>query len=185
MSEEQPRLPLLQRREIEARIVGPLIRAFASELGQERTLAIVREVISALARQGGGELARTLGQQSLEAFAQTLDRWRENDALEIVVLEQSSEILSFNVVRCRYAEMYRALGMADLGESLSCQRDFSLAEGFSPELKLKRTQTLMEGAPYCDFRFRRQARGSSGAQQTGEGGSQPPADAMAQGPCVE
>ena len=35
MNIEAPKLPLLQQREIEARIVGPLMRAFAAELGQE------------------------------------------------------------------------------------------------------------------------------------------------------
>ena len=170
-----PKLPLLQQREIEARIVGPLVRAFADELGQERTLAIVREVISRLAREGGAELARSLGEQSLEAFSRTLDRWRENDALEIEVLEQSPESLSFNVVRCRYAEMYRALGLADLGFSLSCQRDFALAEGFSPDITLTRTQTLMEGAPFCDFRFRRERgdRSDSGQSSPASGESAP------------
>ena len=49
--------------------------------------------------------------------------------------------------------MYRALGMADLGASLSCCRDFALVEGFDPTIRLARTQTLMEGAPFCDFRF--------------------------------
>ena len=64
------------------------------------------------------------------------------------------EKLSFNVTRCRYAEMYRALGLADLGGSLSCQRDFALAQGFNPAIQLDRTQTIMEGASHCDFRFR-------------------------------
>jgi hypothetical protein len=154
MDAEKPRLPLLERREIEARIVGPLIRAFAEEVGRERALEIVGEVIRELARAGGAELARSLGERTLEAFARSLDRWRENGALEIEVLEQSPERLSFNVTRCRYAEMYRALGLADLGGSLSCQRDFALAEGFNPAIELTRTQTIMGGAPFCDFRFR-------------------------------
>ena len=173
MSAEQPKLPLLHQREIEARIVGPLVQAFASEFGQERTLAIVRGVITQLAHQAGAELARTLGERSLEAFAKTLDRWRENDALEIEVLERSSDRLSFNVVRCRYAEMYRALGLADLGSALSCQRDFALAEGFSPDIKLARTQTLLEGAPFCDFRFERRevGRSASGSSHIGPGES--------------
>jgi hypothetical protein len=51
--------------------------------------------------------------------------------------------------------MYRRLGLEDLGATLSCQRDFALAEGFSADIALERTQTLMEGAPFCDFRFRR------------------------------
>jgi hypothetical protein len=154
MTDEGPKLTLLQRREIEARIVGPLILAVTEEMGQEKALALVRRVIADLARQGGADLARQLGEASLEAFAKGLDRWREGGALEIDLLESNSERLSFNVTRCRYAEMYRALGLADLGSSLSCQRDFALVEGFSPDIRLTRTQTIMEGAPFCDFRFR-------------------------------
>ena len=154
MDAEKPKLPLLQQREIEARIVGPLVRAFADEVGRERAVEIVAGVIRELARESGAELARVLGEHSLEAFAQSLDRWSEYGALEIDILEQSPERLSFNVTRCRYAEMYRALGLADLGGSLSCQRDFALAEGFNPAIELTRTQTIMGGAPFCDFRFR-------------------------------
>jgi hypothetical protein len=154
MSTEKPRLPLLDQRELEARIVGPLIRAFAAEIGDERALVIVREVIAGLARESGAELAQVLGEQTLEAFAESLARWRENGALEIEVLEQSPSQLSFNVTRCRYAEMYRELGLADLGSSLSCQRDFALVQGFNSEIQLTRTQTIMGGASFCDFRFR-------------------------------
>ncbi len=153
MDVQKPKLPLIEQREIEARIVGPLVRAFAAELGQDRALAIVGQVIRELARQSGGELAQILGERTLDAFAQTLDRWRENGALEIEVLEQTPEKLSFNVTRCRFAEMYRALGLADMGASLSCQRDYALAQGFNPAIHLDRTQTIMEGAEYCDFRF--------------------------------
>ncbi len=154
MSSVGPSLTLLEQREIEAKVVGPLIRGFAAEVGQVRALEVVRGVISGLAREGGAELARRLGDASLEAFASGLDRWSEGGALEIDVLERSPERLSFNVTRCKYAEMYRALGLADLGGSLSCQRDFALVEGFNPGITLTRTQTLMEGASHCDFRFR-------------------------------
>ena len=155
--EATPPISLLQQREIEARIVGPLVRALRAELGDERALALVRGVIADLARQSGADLAQRLGSASLEAFVQVLDRWSEGGALEIERLEQSGDRLSFNVTRCRYAEMYRALGLGDLGASLSCQRDFSLVEGFNPAIELARTQTIMQGAPFCDFRFRRRA----------------------------
>jgi len=148
-----PRLTLLDRREIEAKIVGPLVRAFAAEFGDDRTLEVVRGVIGDLARQSGAELAQALGEATLTAFAHALDRWKEGGALEIELLESSPDRLSFNVTRCRYAEMYRALGLADLGASLSCQRDFALVEGFNPSISLSRTQTLMGGAPFCNFRF--------------------------------
>jgi hypothetical protein len=154
MPESRPPLTLLERREIEARIVGPLIRAVRNELGDEKALALVRSVITNLARESGVGLAHELGEATLDAFSASLGRWSEGGALEIDLLEKSPERLSFNVVRCRYAEMYRALGLAELGGSLSCQRDFALIEGFNPRIELTRTQTIMEGAPFCDFRFR-------------------------------
>ena len=149
-----PVMTLLQQREIEARILGPLIRAFAHELGEVHALGIVRGVITELARESGAAMASALGQATLTAFASGLDRWKEGGALEIDLLEANADRLSFNVTRCRYAEMYRSLGLADLGASLSCQRDYALIEGFNPSLTLTRTQTLMEGASFCDFRFR-------------------------------
>jgi|SRR5579864_4301795 len=161
MTNDAPSLTLLQQREIEAKIVGPLIQAVKAELGEEKTLKLLRDVIAELARQHGAELARQLGAATLEAFAGTLDRWCEGGALEIELLEQSAELLSFDVTRCRYAEMYHALGLADLGPSLSCQRDFSLVQGFNPTIQLTRTQTIMQGATHCDFRFQAPALTSS------------------------
>jgi hypothetical protein len=73
--------------------------------------------------------------------------------MQIELLEQSGEEFSFNVTRCRYAEMYHELGIPELGTLLSCNRDFTLIEGFNPDITLKRRQTLMEGASFCDFRF--------------------------------
>jgi len=168
-------LSLLQQREIEARVVGPLVRAFREELGEEKTLAVVREVISRLAREGGANLASALGEATLESFSQSLERWSEGGALEIEMLEQDPRRLSFNVTRCRYAEMYRALGLADLGASLSCQRDFSLIEGFNPLIELTRTQTIMEGASHCDFRFRAPEESGAEPPASHEGpGHEPP-----------
>lgn len=155
MPDAAPKLTLLERREIEARIVGPLVRGFIEELGRERALAVVGRVIRQLARESGSELAARLGDASLMAFAQCLDVWRAGGALEIEMLEQTEDRLEFNVTRCQFAEMYRALGLADLGASLSCVRDFALVEGFNPEIGLERTQTIMQGATHCDFRFRR------------------------------
>ena len=157
----EPSLSLLERREIEARVLGPFLRELEAEIGRERTLALARKVIEGLAKSSGAALARELGETTLRAFSQAVDRWSENDALEIDWIERSDEKLEFNVVRCRFAELYRALGLADLGSSLSCRRDFALIDGFNPDIALRRTQTLMEGAPFCDFRFKRRTETES------------------------
>ncbi|MBL8983206.1 MAG: L-2-amino-thiazoline-4-carboxylic acid hydrolase [Gemmatimonadetes bacterium] len=147
---------VLKRRTIEAKVLGPVIEAMAAEFGRERVLEVARRVISGIAREQGAALAAAAGGDSIAQFAGTLDRWTADDALRIEVVEQSAEAFGYNVTRCRYAEMYRELGIPELGAVLSCQRDGALIEGFNPSVQLTRTQTLMGGASHCDFRYRLQ-----------------------------
>ena len=144
---------ILTRREIEARIVAPLLEAFAAEVGNERALEIVQQVILQIAREQGALLAQQAGGCTLAHFTAVLEAWKKGDAMEMEVLEQSEDRLAFNVTRCGYADMYRQLGIAELGKILSCGRDFALIEGFNPEIHLTRTQTILTGAPCCDFRY--------------------------------
>lgn len=144
---------VLTRREIEARILAPVVEALGRAFGRDAVIAIVRETIAGIARDQGRALAERQGSHSLEAFAGTLGPWTQDDALRLRVIEQSDARLAFDVTRCRYAEMYRALGTAELGEVLSCQRDGALIDGFNPGVAFSRTQTIMQGAPCCDFRY--------------------------------
>jgi hypothetical protein len=83
-----------------------------------------------------------------------METWQAGDAYDIEVLRQTEDLYEWNVTRCGYADMYRELGMEDLGYHLSCARDFAMVEGFNPKMRLERTKTLMEGADCCDFRIR-------------------------------
>ena len=143
---------VLKRREIEARILMPHIDSLSKEFGREKVLEIARQTIIAIARGQGAALAQRYGNR-VNDFAESLTNWKKDDALEIDVLEQNDGKLSFNVTRCRYAEMYRALGIPELGAILSCNRDASLIEGFNGNITLIRTQTIMNGAACCDFRY--------------------------------
>ena len=148
---------VLRRREIEARILAPLLQALGDEFGRERVLELAREVIVQIAHQQGAQLAESMGGNSMSHFAESMEAWKKGDAIELEVLEQSDPVFAFNVTRCRYAEMYAQLGIPELGALLSCNRDFALIEGFNPDVTLTRTQTIMEGATHCDFRFRLEA----------------------------
>ena len=149
------RLGVLNRREAEARILQAFLGRLESEFDAERVREVLRETIIAIAHQQGAAMAQEQGDDSLPAFADTLPAWKRDGALEIEELERSEDAFHFNVTRCRYAELYRALGIPELGALLSCNRDFALIEGFNPDVKLQRTQTIMEGATHCDFRYSR------------------------------
>jgi hypothetical protein len=144
-------LPLLQQREIEAKVIAPLFRAFAAEVGEDRAREILAGVIRDLAVQAG--CAAAAGGNDLAHLKQAVARWAEGGALELTVLRDDEEAFHFNVTRCRFAEMYDHLGLAELGPILSCGRDGAMIDGFNAEIKFTRTQTIMDGAPHCDFRY--------------------------------
>jgi hypothetical protein len=145
---------ILTRREIEARILARVLEAHGREVGRDRVIEVAREAIAGIAREQGRAMAAD-GDTSLPGFFARWEPWTRAGALELKVIEQSDTRLAFDVTRCRYAEMYRALGISELGEVLSCQRDAALIDGFAPDVALARSQTLMQGAACCDFRYTR------------------------------
>jgi hypothetical protein len=82
--------------------------------------------------------------------------YARDDALDYKIVELSQYAFGIDVTGCRYADFYKELGEPELGFLLVCTADFSVAEGFGPDIKLTRTQTIMQGASHCDFRYRRQ-----------------------------
>lgn len=146
---------VLTRREIEARVLAPFYRAVAAQVGEARSRELLAEVIRAEARKAGEAMRERTGSSDLSAFAAQWEPWLRGGALELEVLEQTEDTWHFDVTRCRYAELYRELGLADLGALLSCNRDAALIEGYDEGVVLERRQTIMQGAPCCDFRYRR------------------------------
>lgn len=147
-------VPTLTRREIEALIAVPLIKAFVEEFGRDKALKVVEKAIASLASAAGNALRAMAGGDSLEDFQnKVMPLFGMGGALELEVLETTPSRVAFNITRCRYAEMYRKHGLEEFGYLLSCGRDFALIAGFNPKITFTRTQTIMEGADCCDFRL--------------------------------
>ena len=144
----------LERRKIEAGVLVPMLQAFQQAIGAERANEIAREVIVELARKEGAQWAKQNG-AGLEGVDRTSAVWSGGGSLTIEPVAKTAERLEFNVTRCQYAEYFQSLGLPELGALIHCSRDFAMVEGFSPALELKRTQTIMQGASHCDFRFSR------------------------------
>ena len=144
---------VLTRREIEAQIAAPLLEAFMQEFGHERALAVAQRVIRSLALASGRSMGAACKGNSVQHLLEAMRRFAAGGALEIEPVAPDCGTFGFDVVRCRYAEMYKAHGLQAFGPLLSCARDYALVEGFNPRIRLTRTQTIMEGGDRCDFRF--------------------------------
>jgi hypothetical protein len=148
-------MPILTQRRIEAAFAKGVYDEMKAELGEQTAQRILSNAVIKLAKQAAAELAKQApdGKANLDSFRAIQPRWTADDALRIDVVKSTASEFHFNVTRCRYAETYRAMGLADLGALLSCNRDGAFCEGYDPQLKLQRTQTLMGGATHCDFRY--------------------------------
>ncbi len=158
---DDPEVPIshLQRRKIEGRVLIPLIEACRERFGEAATRDLVTTTIRRLAADDGATWGETHGRDLDALKTVAVDVWAGGGSLTVDVVDQTDERLDFNVTRCRYAEFYRELGLADTGFLVHCNRDHAMVVGFNPDIELTRTQTLMEGATHCDFRFRnRRAR---------------------------
>lgn len=148
-------LPMIERRRIEATILKHVYDSLKESHGVEVATQAVGDAVRRSSIEQAAQLAAAEagGETSMRTFIDRQVQWRMGDALRTEVIRESDTHYDFNVTRCRYAEMYREMGLGEIGPLLSCQRDGTFCEGYDPRLKLARTQTIMQGASHCDFRY--------------------------------
>ena len=151
-NEINEKIGMLLRREIEAKLIIKFKDFLSSEIGVSKTKHVIREVIKGIAIEQGHELTKLNG-NSLEAFIQRQEPWTRDGSLETSIIKKDKSSYHYNVIRCKYAEMYKSMGLEELGFDLSCNRDFNLVKGFNKNIRLTRTKTLMQGDDHCNFKY--------------------------------
>jgi hypothetical protein len=148
-------MPIIQRRRIEAELIKEFYDTLVVRYGAGEAAEVIAESVRRSAIAQARHFAKSEGRPtSLETFAELYNLWTAENALTIDVKRRDAEVFDFNVTRCRYAEMYREMGLGDIGHLLSCNRDGAFCQGYDPSIRFSRTQTLMQGASHCDFRYR-------------------------------
>jgi len=158
---DEPGMSHLAESRIRMRALIPIIRAMEKEIGVERAHELVRQALDA---ERSAEIRTALGGSTptrMPFNAAALDAtFAADDALRYEVLREDEEAFDMNVTGCRYKALMQELGALDLGRLLFCDLDFASAEAFG--LELVRTQTCMQGASHCDFRYRVRSRETKG-----------------------
>jgi hypothetical protein len=143
-------LTAYERLEIQMEAIVPLVRDLQEILGAE----VVSRALEERLRRGQ-EAANAAPKREAD-FARVrrgMEHFAEGGALEYQVLDQSADGIDMDVTSCGYARLMERLGARDLGPALVCGRDFAGATRIGA--RLERTQTCMEGASHCDFRYKR------------------------------
>ena len=156
---------VIEQAKIQAQVLVPLLKALQAELGEARAICgrpqgARRSLFAASARNSGRPRTMPRTNDLGNAVSSAFRTYARDDALAYDVIEQNHDAFAFDVTRCAYAEFYKAPGEPELGFLLICTADFATAEGFGPDVRLTRTQTIMQGADHCDFRYRRDGGGA-------------------------
>ena len=150
-------ISVLEQAKIQAQVLVPLVKALQAELGEERANAVVRKALADIYRRLGEQWWRAKDSEHVgENMARAFAAFAKGDAIDYSVRAQSQDAYDIDVTGCRYAQFYKELGEPELGFLLVCSLDFPFAEGFGADVELTRTQTIMQGASHCDFRYKRQ-----------------------------
>jgi hypothetical protein len=147
-------IPQLEQIKIQAKILVPLVKALRAELGLERANALIARALGDHYRKAGERCWRQqTGADLGEKMAATWDWFAAENALDRDVVSKTADAFDLNITGCRYAEFYKEIGEPELGFLLVCSADFPMTEGFD-NVALSRTQTIMQGASHCDFRYK-------------------------------
>jgi hypothetical protein len=158
-------ISLLDRVKIQAQVLVPLVKALQAELGEERANTIVRKTLGDLYRKYGkkwwsAQVSNDVGKNMASHF----DLYAAGGDFKWDVIKQTADAFEANVTECGYAKFYKAIGAPELGFLLVCSADYPLVEGFGGDVQFTRTQTIMQGASHCDFRYalKRSAKPNAG-----------------------
>ena len=143
-------LTFLERTTIQMLYVVPLIRDLQRILGEEVVNAALAQRIK---DQTADAKKSDVKAEDLSTMESATQMYAAGDALEFDIIRSEKDHFDMNVTGCGYAKMMDNLGASDIGFNLICGLDIPMAEEMG--MTLKRTQTCMQGASHCDFRYSR------------------------------
>ena len=159
MSDLQNSIPILEKRKLQAEVAKSIFDEMKTEFGDEKARKILKNAIIKNAIDEGAKFRNEIDKKlpketsTIDRFIEVFELWKTGGALEIKELKKTSKQYDFDVTRCRYAEMYKEMGLEDIGQLLSCNRDYNFTIGFDKKLELLREKTIMEGHSCCTFRY--------------------------------
>jgi len=159
-----PAISLLDEVKMQAQVLVPILRALRADLGEERANRLVISALREWSRDVFRRIAESMPGSSREKWAALMAEAapRIGADIDMQMLRVEPEAMEFNVIGCRYADFFRQLGEPELGAVLLCEVDNHVVEAAGSDVALTRTQTIMKGGSYCDFRYRMKSQDDRG-----------------------
>lgn len=141
---------ILDAIKIQSRVVIPIVRELEKEIGKERAHAIVGRAIA-----GAYVVHRERRGFEANSHPRTEDDGGMDFPVEREIVTDTEDDYAYNITGCQFADYFRSIGEPEIGALMTCGVDFAAEELVRPNWAFERSQTRMQGAPHCDFRWRR------------------------------
>ncbi|MCC6764054.1 MAG: L-2-amino-thiazoline-4-carboxylic acid hydrolase [Deltaproteobacteria bacterium] len=151
-----PEISLLDQVKMQAQVLVPVLRELRAALGVERANALVTKALREWSRDTFLRIGAAKPGTPRERWQTLTEEMmpRIGSDIDMQVRELEPDTMTIDITGCRYADFFRALDEPELGAVLLCESDDHIAEVGGDEVQFTRTQTIMKGAKYCDFRYR-------------------------------
>jgi hypothetical protein len=156
-------LTAFERMEVQMEFVVPLLRDLQEILGEDVVNQALeqRTQLNVERARMKARPPRPVGESS-DRLSAGFAMYAAGEALDVQKVVDTDDEVGFDVARCSYAEMMERMGATDLGFLMICAGDYpDAARG---AMQLDRSQTKMQGASHCDFRFRSLGGAGDGAE---------------------
>jgi hypothetical protein len=131
----------------------PLMKGLAARIGEEKFIAMLKEIVSQRARKGME--TRPLPKRDLATWVASMKAMPPlyQHALTAEIVEDTPRAFEYHVTRCLWAKAFREEKAADIGYAVVCYPDYAVANGYNAKLKLTRNKTLIQGHDCCTLRY--------------------------------
>ena len=147
-----PKTSHLEAVKIQARAVGPIVKALEARLGKDEAHRLVGDAIA----ESWAEYVAS----SYPDMGHPRNQYSDFPSESIIATDTDTEFRT-RVVHCAFADYFRSIGEPEVGALLTCGVDFAVESRIHPDWTFSRTQTLMMGADHCDFCWKRDAAGEA------------------------
>jgi hypothetical protein len=147
-----PHVKLLDRAKVQAEVLVPLLHALEDKLGKPEAHTMMRDALSTHFRALARHYIAEAGGNEQQAMMKMNGDAGVAESITMEFLDPGDDMMAMNVTECQYAKFFKELGEPELGFMLLCSADFDF-DAEATQFDLKRTQTIMQGADHCDFRY--------------------------------
>jgi hypothetical protein len=120
-----------------------------SDFGTEYN-ALAEKLLAEKTRESWARRAASWNSTSLDVLIRVMwEDWTEGE----FSIDKSEGCVQIQCTKCPIANAYRSIGQSELGLIFQCSEDPHIVAGYNPNMKFRRTKTLMAGDEMCDHSY--------------------------------